>query len=169
MLRKIAGFLGFAKDDNHESKDKDDGTKNLQSYISLVWVKQLWRWFSSTECMDWKFFSLLLIASFFLISLSLELSLTLELSSSNTLSAYWKKKRREKRLKPSNTWLVSAFVCFRVWERSKGDIDERKISEFLSPWNRETILINYLACWIAGLKANETIYAWSTKKKRKRK
>ena len=119
--------------------------------------------------MDWKFFSLLLIASFFLISLSLELSLMLELSSSNTLSAYWKKKkRREKRLKPSNTWLVSAFVCFRVWERSKGDIDERKISEFLSPWNRETILISYLAYWIVGLKANKTIYAWSAKKKKEK-
>ena len=120
--------------------------------------------------MDWTFFSLLLIASFFLISLSLELSLMLELSSSNTLSAYWKKKkkRREKRLKPSNTWLVSAFVCFWVWEKSRGEIDERKNFEFLSPWNRETILINYLAYWITRLKANETIYAWFAKKEREK-
>ena len=43
-----------------------------------------------------------------------------------------KKKRREKRLKPSNTLLVSAFVCFRVWERSRGDIDERKIAAIVS-------------------------------------
>ena len=43
LLRKIAGFLGFAKDDNHESEDKDDGIENLQSYTSPVWAKQLWR------------------------------------------------------------------------------------------------------------------------------
>ena len=42
------------------------------------------------------------------------------------------KKGREKRLKPSNTWLVSAFVCLKVWERSKGDIDERKIAAIVS-------------------------------------
>ena len=78
------------------------------------------------------------------------------------------KKKGEKKLKPSNTWLVSAFVCFRVWERSRGDIDERKISEFPSPWNKETILINYLAYWITRLKANETIYAWFAKKRERK-
>ena len=71
---------------------------------------------------------------------------TEKLSSSNTLFAYWfaglkanktiyiwsAKKGREKRLKPSNTWLVSAFVCLKVWERSKGDIDERKIAAIVS-------------------------------------
>ena len=36
LLRKIVGFLWFAKDDNHESKDKDDSIENLQSYTSLV-------------------------------------------------------------------------------------------------------------------------------------
>ena len=86
---------------------------------------------------------------------SLELSLTLEFSSSNTLSAYWKKKkRRERRLKPSNTWLVLAFVCFRVWERSKGDIDERKIATIVSQSMKQRNYPHQVPCiltWGTGM------------------
>ncbi|XP_050264840.1 uncharacterized protein LOC126708888 [Quercus robur] len=31
LLKKIAGFLGFSKDDNHESKDEDDDNNNINS------------------------------------------------------------------------------------------------------------------------------------------
>ena len=103
--------------------------------------------------MDWTFFSLLLIASFFLIV--------------GTFSHAWivlikylvsilkkKKKRREKRLKPSNTWLVLAFVCFRVWERSKGDIDERKIATIVSQSMKQRNYPHQVPCiltWGTGM------------------
>ena len=102
--------------------------------------------------MDWTFFSPLLIASFFLIV--------------GTFSNAWillikylvcilkKKKRREKRLKPSNTWLVLAFVCFRVWERSKGDIDERKIATIVSQSMKQRNYSHQVPCiltWGTGM------------------
>jgi len=31
LLKKIAGFLGLSKDDNHESKDEDDDNNNINS------------------------------------------------------------------------------------------------------------------------------------------
>ena len=68
-----------------------------------------------------------------------------------------KKKRREKRLKPSNTLLVSAFVCFRVWERSRGDIDERKISALVYKSMKQRNYPHQLPCiltwgtgWLLG-------------------